>query len=129
MCGGSFLGTRVAVLGASFKPESDDVRDSPALNVAGQIQLQGAQVTVYDPRAVENARRLFPTLGYAESTVQACEGADLVLHLTEWQEFREMDPAVLDGVVTQKRIIDARNALDPQRWRDAGWTYGSLGRP
>jgi UDPglucose 6-dehydrogenase len=129
MCGGSFLGTRVAVLGASFKPESDDVRDSPALNVAGQIQLQGAQVTVCDPRAVENARRLFPTLGYAESTVQACEGADLVLHLTEWQEFREMDPAVLDGVVTQKRIIDARNALDPQRWRDAGWTYGSLGRP
>jgi UDPglucose 6-dehydrogenase len=129
MCGGSFLGTRVAVLGASFKPESDDVRDSPALNVAGQIQLQGAQVTVYDPRAVENARRLFPTLGYAESTAQACEGADLVLHLTEWQEFREMDPAVLDGVVTQKRIIDARNALDPQRWRDAGWTYGSLGRP
>ncbi len=129
MCGGSYLGTRVGVLGAAFKPDSDDVRDSPALNVAGQIQLQGAQVTVYDPRAVENARRLFPTLGYADSAIEACQGADLVLHLTEWREFREMDPAALEGVVAQKRIIDARNALDPARWRAAGWTYGSLGRP
>ena len=127
--GGSFLGARVAVLGAAFKPNSDDVRDSPALNVAGQIQLQGAQVTVYDPRGNENAQRLFPTLGYADSAVAACEGADLVLHLTEWQEFREMDPAVLTAVVAQKKIIDARNALDPARWREAGWTYGSLGRP
>ncbi|HET9944913.1 MAG TPA: UDP-glucose/GDP-mannose dehydrogenase family protein [Actinomycetes bacterium] len=129
MCGGSFLGTRVAVLGATFKPNSDDVRDSPALNVAGQIQLQGAQVTVYDPRGMDNARQLFPTLGYAGSAAEACDGADLVLHLTEWQEFRDMDPAALEGVVAQKRIIDARNALDPARWRAAGWTYGSLGRP
>ncbi|HTE73325.1 MAG TPA: UDP-glucose/GDP-mannose dehydrogenase family protein [Actinomycetes bacterium] len=129
MCGGSFLGTRVAVLGASFKPDSDDVRDSPALNVAGQIQLQGAQVTVYDPRGMDNARLLFPTLGYARSATEACDGADLVLHLTEWQEFRDMDPTALEGVVAQKRIIDARNALDPARWRAAGWTYGSLGRP
>jgi len=129
LCGGSFLGTSVGVLGATFKPNSDDVRDSPALNVAGQIQLQGAQVTVYDPRGVENAQALFPTLGYADSAVEACEGADLVLHLTEWAEFREMDPTILDDVVAQKRIIDARNALDPARWRTAGWTYRSLGRP
>ena len=129
MCGGSFLGTRVGVLGAAFKPNSDDVRDSPALNVAGQIQLQGAQVTVYDPRGVANAQALFPTLGYADSAVEACEGADLVLHLTEWQEFVEMDPAVLDAVVSEKRIIDARNALDPLRWRAAGWLYRGLGRP
>jgi UDPglucose 6-dehydrogenase len=127
--GGSFLGTRVGVLGAAFKPNSDDIRDSPALNVAGQIQLHGAQVTVYDPRAVDNARKLFPTLGYAESAVAACQGAHLVLHLTEWQEFREMDPSVLSAVVDERRIIDARNALDPQRWRDAGWSYRSLGRP
>ena len=129
MCGGSFLGTRVGVLGAAFKPNSDDVRDSPALNVAGQIQLQGAQVAVYDPRAVANAQALFPTLGYADSAVEACEGADLVLHLTEWQEFVEMDPSVLDAVVAEKRIIDARNALDPLRWRAAGWLYRGLGRP
>jgi UDPglucose 6-dehydrogenase len=127
--GGSFLGTRVGVLGATFKPNSDDVRDSPALNVAGQIQLQGAQVTVYDPRGNDTARALFPTLGYADSAVAACEAAHLVLHLTEWQEFREMDPAVLSDVVAEKKIIDARNALDPARWRAAGWTYGSLGRP
>ena len=127
--GGSFLGTRVGVLGAAFKPNSDDVRDSPALNVAGQIQLQGAQVTVYDPRGNANAKALFPTLGYADSAVEACQDADLVLHLTEWQEFREMDPAVLSAVVAQRKIIDARNALDPDRWREAGWTYGSLGRP
>jgi UDPglucose 6-dehydrogenase len=127
--GGSFLGKRVGVLGAAFKPNSDDVRDSPALNVAGQIQLHGAQVTVYDPRAVDNARRLFPTLGYADSAVEACRGAHLVLHVTEWQEFREMDPSVLSAVVDERRIIDARNALDPGRWRDEGWSYRSLGRP
>jgi UDPglucose 6-dehydrogenase len=127
--GGSFLGKRVGVLGAAFKPNSDDVRDSPALNVAGQIQLHGAQVTVYDPRAVDKARQLFPTLGYADSAVEACRGAHLVLHVTEWQEFREMDPSVLSGVVDERHIIDARNALDPVRWRGAGWSFRSLGRP
>ena len=128
-CGGSFLGVRVGVLGATFKPNSDDVRDSPALNVAGQIQLQGAQVTVYDPRGNDNAKALFPTLAYADSALEACRDADLVLHLTEWQEFRDMDPTALAAVVSQQQIIDARNALDPVRWRAAGWTYGSLGRP
>jgi len=128
-CGGSFLGVRVGVLGATFKPNSDDVRDSPALNVAGQIQLQGAQVTVYDPRGNDNAGALFPTLAYADSALEACGDADLVLHLTEWQEFRDMDPTGLAAVVSQQKIIDARNALDPVRWRAAGWTYWSLGRP
>jgi UDPglucose 6-dehydrogenase len=127
-CGGSFLGRRVAVLGAAFKPNSDDVRDSPALNVAGQIQLQGAEVTVHDPKAMDNARRLFPTLAYADSVVEACQGAHAVLHLTEWQEFRDMDPAVLDGVVAEKRVVDGRNVLDPAVWRAAGWTYRGLGR-
>ncbi|MGH3327311.1 MAG: UDP-glucose dehydrogenase family protein [Streptomycetales bacterium] len=128
LVGGSFLGRRVAVLGAAFKPNSDDIRDSPALNVAAMIQLHGAGVTVYDPRAVENARRLFPTLSYAEAAVEAAAGAHVVLHLTEWQEFRDMDPAVLSGVVAERRIVDGRNALDPARWRSAGWTYRALGR-
>ncbi|MGQ0632307.1 MAG: UDP-glucose dehydrogenase family protein [Sporichthyaceae bacterium] len=128
-CGGTLLGRRVAVLGAAFKPASDDCRDSPALSVAGQIQLQGALVTVYDPKAMDNARKLFPTLSYAESALDACRDADVVLHLTEWPEFREMDPAVLDGVVAQRVVLDARNTLDPVRWRAAGWTYRSLGRP
>jgi UDPglucose 6-dehydrogenase len=117
------------VLGAAFKPNSDDVRDSPALHVAGQMQLEGARVKVYDPKANDTAARVFPTLDYAQSTIDACRGADLVLHLTEWQEFREMDPGVLTAVVAQRRIIDARNALDPQRWAAAGWSYWALGRP
>lgn len=127
--GGGFLGKRVAVLGATFKPDSDDVRDSPALNVAGQIHLQGGQVTVYDPKGMENARRLFPTLGYADSALEAVRGADVVLHLTEWREFRELDPAALGEVVAERRVLDGRNALDPQLWRKAGWTYRALGRP
>ncbi|MFD9816493.1 UDP-glucose dehydrogenase family protein [Streptomyces sp. NPDC059080] len=127
--GGAFLGKRVAVLGATFKPDSDDVRDSPALNVAGQIHLQGGQVTVYDPKGMANARRLFPTLGYADSALEAVRGADAVLHLTEWREFRELDPAVLGEAVTARRILDGRNALDPELWRKAGWTYRALGRP
>ncbi|WAL95895.1 UDP-glucose dehydrogenase family protein [Streptomyces sp. Je 1-369] len=127
--GGSFLGKRVAVLGATFKPDSDDVRDSPALNVAGQIHLQGGQVTVYDPKGMANARRLFPTLGYAETALDAVRGADVVLHLTEWREFRELDPAELAAAATAPLILDGRNALDPETWRAAGWTYRAMGRP
>lgn len=127
--GGGFLGKRVAVLGATFKPDSDDVRDSPALNVAGQIHLQGGQVTVYDPKGMENARRVFPTLSYADTALDAVRGADVVLHLTEWREFRELDPATLGDVVAERRILDGRNALDAALWRKAGWTYRALGRP
>lgn len=126
---GGFLGKRVAVLGATFKPDSDDVRDSPALNVAGQIHLQGGQVTVYDPKGMENARRLFPTLAYADSALEAVRGADAVLHLTEWREFRELDPAVLGEVVTNRTVLDGRNALDGEKWRAAGWVYRAMGRP
>ncbi len=128
-CEGSVLGRRIAVLGASFKPDSDDVRDSPALNVAGQLQLQGANVCVYDPAARANAERVFPALHYGSSTLEAAEGAHLVMHLTEWEEFRELDPRSLDGVVARKYILDGRNALDPERWRREGWTYRGLGRP
>ncbi|MCC3774499.1 UDP-glucose/GDP-mannose dehydrogenase family protein [Streptomyces sp. UNOB3_S3] len=127
--GGSFLGRRVAVLGATFKPDSDDVRDSPALNVAGQIHLQGGQVTVHDPKGMENARRLFPTLAYADSALEACRGAHVVLHLTEWGEYRQLDPAVVGAVVAERHMIDGRNALDAARWRTAGWTFRALGRP
>jgi UDPglucose 6-dehydrogenase len=127
--GGPFLGKRVAVLGATFKPDSDDVRDSPALNVAGQIHLQGGQVTVFDPKGMDNARRVFPTLGYADSALEAVRGADVVLHLTEWQEFRELDPVELGEVVGSRVILDGRNALDPELWRRAGWTYRAMGRP
>ena len=126
--GGSLIGVRVAVLGSAFKPDSDDVRDSPALNIAGQIQLQGASVTVYDPKAMDNSRALFPTLGYATDVPEACRSADVTLVLTEWMRFRELEPADLDPVVRQRNIIDGRNCLDPEKWRTAGWVYRGVGR-
>jgi len=127
-CGGSLLGANVAVLGAAFKPESDDVRDSPALNVAGLLQLNGATVNVYDPKAVENSRRLFPTLNYSASVLEACERADAVLVLTEWQEFVDLDPAELAATVRSRIVVDGRNCLDADRWRAAGWRVFALGR-
>jgi UDPglucose 6-dehydrogenase len=127
--GGSFLGKKVAVLGAAFKPDSDDIRDSPALNVAAQIKLQGADVVVTDPAAVENARRIWPQLAFAATAEDACARADAVLLLTEWKIYRELDPASLGRIVRGRTILDGRNALDPARWRAAGWTYRALGRP
>jgi UDPglucose 6-dehydrogenase len=129
LTGGSFRGKRIGVLGAAFKPNSDDVRDSPALDVAATVHQQGGQVTVYDPEAMDNARRLHPELTYATGAVQAVQDADVVLHLTEWAEFRQMDPAHLEGVVATKSIVDGRNALDPRLWREHGWHYRALGRP
>lgn len=127
-CGGSLLGANVAVLGAAFKPGSDDVRDSPALNVAGQLQLNGATVNVYDPKALENAQRLFPTLNYAVSVAEACERADAVLVLTEWQEFVDLDPDDLADRVRARVVVDGRNCLDVTRWQQAGWRVFCLGR-
>lgn len=128
-CGGSLLGANVAVLGAAFKPESDDVRDSPALNVAGQLQLNGAAVNVYDPKALDNAQRLFPTLNYAVSVEEACERADAVLVLTEWRQFVELDPDDLADGVRARVIVDGRNCLDVARWQRAGWRVYRLGAP
>lgn len=127
--GGSFIGARVAILGAAFKPDSDDVRDSPALNIAGQIQLQGAAVTVFDPQAMQNARQMFPTLEYASDVPDACTGADVVMVLTEWQQFVSLAPTELAKLVRQRTVIDGRNCLDPRKWREAGWTYRGIGRP
>jgi UDPglucose 6-dehydrogenase len=129
MLEGRLSTARIAVWGAAFKPDSDDVRDSPALWVAGQLHLRGARVRVHDPRAVETARAAFPTLAYADSPVEACRDADLILHLTEWPEYRAITPDDLDGVVAAPRIFDGRNALDLATWRSAGWTARALGRP
>ncbi|MDO9377319.1 MAG: UDP-glucose/GDP-mannose dehydrogenase family protein [Nocardioidaceae bacterium] len=129
VCGGSIVGRKVAVLGAAFKPNSDDVRDSPALSVAAQMQLQGADVTVTDPQAVENARARFGDLKYTETVDEAVQNAEIVLLLTEWREYVELDPTQLAKIVGQPRMLDGRNALDPTVWRDAGWTYRALGRP
>jgi UDPglucose 6-dehydrogenase len=129
LVGGSFRDTRVAVWGAAFKPNSDDVRDSPALHVAAAVHTEGADVTVHDPQAVANARELFPHLNYADTPQAAATGADLILHLTEWADYTALDPAEIAALVNHRRIIDARNTLQPNAWRDAGFTYRGLGRP
>ena len=126
--GGSLIGKTVAVLGAAFKPNSDDVRDSPALNVAGMLSLKGAQVVVYDPEAMDNSRRLFPTLSYAESAHDACVDADLVLVATEWSEFVELDPHDVATSTRGRIVLDGRNCLPRDAWEAAGWTYYALGR-
>jgi UDPglucose 6-dehydrogenase len=125
---GSVLGKRVAVLGAAFKPESDDVRDSPALNVAAGLQ-QGADVRVFDPQANANAARIFPSLNYVDTTEAALDSADAVLLLTEWSQFVAMDPVAVGEIVRNRLVVDGRLCLDRERWRDAGWTYVAPGRP
>ncbi len=127
--GGSIVGRRVAVLGAAFKPDSDDIRDSPSLSVAAQMQLQGAHVTVTDPQAVENARAKWPDLKYASTPFEAAQDADVVVLATEWPEYRALDPQALGEVVAHRAVVDGRNVLDPAAWRAAGWTYRALGRP
>ncbi len=127
--GGSFTGMNVTVLGAAFKPNSDDVRDSPALDVAVGMNNAGAHVVVHDPKGLANAARVYPTLAYEDDVMAALADADLVVHATEWVEYRELDPAAVGAVVRQKHVIDARNTLDPALWRAAGWSYRALGRP
>ncbi|MBD1593417.1 UDP-glucose/GDP-mannose dehydrogenase family protein [Arthrobacter sp. S1_S22] len=129
LCDGTLLGKKIAVLGAAFKPESDDVRDSPALSIAAQLQLQGAVVTVTDPKALANAALRFPELQYELDTENAVTAADAILLLTEWREYRDLDPYALAGLVRNARILDGRNVLDPTKWRAAGWAYKGLGRP
>ena len=126
--GTDLKGKRIAVLGAAFKPESDDVRDSPALDIAWQIASAGATVTVYDPKANANAKARFPNLNFADSIENCLHKADIVLHLTEWKEFRALNPNVVKRYVSNPIIIDGRNALDKTAWEDAGWHFRALGR-
>jgi UDPglucose 6-dehydrogenase len=127
--GGAVVGRRVGVLGLSFKPESDDIRDSPALDVACRLILEGALVAVTDPQAIETSRRVMPSLDYRNDMLDAATDADVLLVLTEWKEYREADPALLAIRVRSRIVIDARNCLDVERWRAAGWRVVSLGRP
>jgi UDPglucose 6-dehydrogenase len=121
-------GKKIAVLGAAFKPDSDDVRDSPALDISAQIQAAGATVVVHDPKAIANAEKRFPALSFNQSIDATLDGADLVLHLTEWKIYREIDPSKVKGLVKNPTIIDGRNALDRDKWIAAGWKFRALGR-
>lgn len=122
-------GRRVAVLGLAFKPDSDDTRDSPALDVARRLHASGVDVQAFDPAANETARRVAPDLSYAESALAAVDGAEVVVVATEWREFRDLDPTTVSAATSARTIVDARNCLDPAAWRAAGWTYLGMGRP
>ena len=124
----NLAGKKITVLGAAFKPDSDDVRDSPALDIAAQIAAAGAIVTIHDPKAIAPAKKRFPALGFSEDIEGALKGADLVLHLTEWKVYRELDPAKMAKLVASPIIIDGRNALDREAWVAAGWKFRALGR-
>jgi len=121
-------GKKVAILGAAFKPDSDDVRDSPALDIAAQIQAAGAVVTVHDPKAIANAQKRFPAVNFADDVNATLKDAEIVLHLTEWKIYREIDPVKVKSVVKNPIIIDGRNALDRDLWQSAGWKFRALGR-
>ncbi len=121
-------GKRVAVLGAAFKPDSDDVRDSPALDISVQIQAAGATVVIHDPKAMKNAEKRFPVLNFANSIEDCLKDADIVLHLTEWKIYREINPVAVKSLVKNAIIIDGRNSLDRDAWQAAGWKFRALGR-
>ena len=128
MVGGSFSGCRVCVLGAAFKPNSDDVRDSPALAIAVRIHNEGGSVVVHDPKALANAERMYPALGYESDLATALAAADVVLLLTEWEVYRELDPVRTATMVSAPRILDGRNVLDSGEWESAGWVFRGMGR-
>ncbi|MBN9155495.1 MAG: UDP-glucose/GDP-mannose dehydrogenase family protein [Microbacterium sp.] len=123
------FGKTVAVLGLAFKPHSDDVRDSPALDVAVRLKGLGADVRATDPQAIGNARRLHPQLDYRESFEDTVSGADVVVLVTEWDEYRYLDPDAVGALVASRNVVDGRNSYDPARWRAAGWSYRGLGKP
>ena len=125
---GSLIGRNITVLGAAFKPNSDDVRDSPALAVADQLNVAGASVRVYDPQGMDNARKVNPTLDYAVGLEDALNGAELVILATEWNEFKQMEPKWAAQFVDKQLLIDGRNVVDVDTWRDAGWQIRALGR-
>ncbi|GAC1488636.1 MAG: UDP-glucose/GDP-mannose dehydrogenase family protein [Pseudarthrobacter sp.] len=127
LCGGVLSGRAITVLGAAFKPETDDIRDSPALDVAARLAEAGAHVTVTDPKAVNNAWLRYPQLRFEASTARALEGAELVLLLTEWDEYRRLSPAVAGGLVRRRVVLDGRNVLAAADWQAEGWVVRGLG--
>lgn len=129
LANGDLTGVRIAALGAAFKPNSDDIRDAPALDVADMLRAEGANVVVYDPEAMANAKRVYPQLAYADTFSECVKGADVVVLLTEWQKFREADPEMMGALVARRAIVDGRHALDADAYRAAGWEYRALGRP
>jgi len=127
--GGDLAGKRIAVLGVAFKPNSDDIRDSPSLDICTRLSAEGALVSVHDPVAMPSAARVRPDLHYADSAGEAAKAAEVVLHLTEWSDYLAIDPAALVQVVARPVLIDARCTLDADLWRSLGWSVYVPGQP
>jgi UDPglucose 6-dehydrogenase len=126
--GSDLKSRRIAILGAAFKPDSDDVRDSPALDIAVQLHEAGADLSIHDPKAMESAKARFPELNFVPTVEATLTGAELILHLTEWQEYRGLDPAKVSGLVARKSLIDGRNVLALSDWQRAGFKVRGIGR-
>jgi len=126
--GEDLSGKKIGVLGAAFKPDSDDVRDSPALDIASQLLAAGADLKIHDPKAAEPAKKRFPSLSFVETVDEVFDGAELVLHLTEWKQYRAIDPTVVKSLVKSPIMIDGRNMLDMDLWASAGWRIHAVGR-
>jgi UDPglucose 6-dehydrogenase len=128
LLGQDLTGIEISILGAAFKPDSDDVRDSPALDIAAQLHSAGAKVRIHDPKAMANAKQRFPSLMFSQNVEECVSKTECILHLTEWQEYRELNPSNLLKIVKNPLIIDGRNALDSQLWISGGWKFHALGR-
>ena len=128
LCGGTVTDRRIALLGAAFKPDSDDVRDSPGLWIAQRLTQLGATVVVHDPQALAGVRRTHPHLSTSPDLITALTGSELVILATEWQEYADLDPVTVGNWVERPCIIDGRNVLDSQAWRRSGWIYRGMGR-
>ncbi|MGO1407005.1 MAG: UDP-glucose dehydrogenase family protein [Brachybacterium sp.] len=129
MLDGELDGRRIAILGAAFKPDTDDVRDSPALDIALKLYSEGARVKVTDPAALGNVRKRHPALHAEDSVENTVRNADIVMLLTEWPEYKQLDPHVIRNLVADAKMIDGRNVLNLAEWRGAGWQVEALGRP
>jgi UDPglucose 6-dehydrogenase len=126
--GQDLRGVVVAALGATFKPNSDDIRDAPALDVVKRLLAAGAIVRLYDPQGLSNARKVVPAATFTSSSLEAVQGADVVVLLTEWQEFKDLDPAVLISGTSRPNVVDTRHALNADDFKASGWNYRALGR-
>jgi UDPglucose 6-dehydrogenase len=128
-CHGSVAGLRVAVLGLTFKPNTDDMRDAPSLDIVPALQAAGATIVAFDPEGMKEAARMLPGIAFARTAYEAVSGADLLVVITEWHEFRGLDPRRIKETMRQPRIVDLRNIFNPDEMRGLGFTYEGVGRP
>jgi UDPglucose 6-dehydrogenase len=128
-CGGSVAGLTVGVLGLTFKANTDDMRDAPSLDIVPALQAAGAKIVAFDPEGMKEAARMMPGIAFARTAYEAAAGADVLVVITEWHEFRGLDPRRLKEAMRKPRIVDLRNIFNPEEMRGLGFAYEGIGRP